>query len=161
MVLFWIFTSFWFGIFSFRSWSIFSKKSPCSLLMVATIFHILVCCEWGNLSVRFWSNLSFVSFMLVGYPNVSSTLFPPGFMCDAGAILVCLFRVSPSVLWTVGEKALMFLVTLAINQRSYIKSSAQLHGGTSLWSIPLLKWLQWIPFISIISHPYLASVSPT
>jgi len=53
-------------------------------------------------------------------------------MCDAGAILEFLFWVSSSVLWMVGEKDLMFLVTLAINQQSYIKSSAQLHGGTSL-----------------------------
>ena len=71
-------------------------------------------------------------FSSCGLPIVDSTLFPPGFMCDTGAILACLFRVSPSVLWMVGEKALMFLVTLAINQQSYRKSSAQLHGGTSL-----------------------------
>ena len=76
---------------------------------------------------------SFVCFFFAcGLPSVGSTLFPPSFMCDAGAILVCLFRVSPSVPWTVGTKALMFLVTLAINQQSYRKSSAQLHGGTSL-----------------------------
>ena len=76
---------------------------------------------------------SFICFFSAcGLPSVSSTLFPLGFMCDAGAILVCLFRVSLLVLWTVGEKALMFLVTLAINQQSYRKSSAQLHGGTSL-----------------------------
>ena len=76
---------------------------------------------------------SFICFFSAcGLPSVVSTLFPPGFMCDTGAILACLFRVSPSVLWTVGEKALMFLVTLAINQKSYSKSSAQLHGGTSL-----------------------------
>ena len=68
-------------------------------------------------------------------------------MCDTGAILACLFRVSLSVLWTVGEKALMFLVTLAINQQFYSKSSAQLHGGTSLWSIPPLKTA------SMDSHP--------
>ena len=77
---------------------------------------------------------SFICFFVsaCGLPSVVSTLFPPGFMCDTGAILACLFRVIPSVLWTVGEKALMFLVTLAINQKSYSKSSAQLHGGTSL-----------------------------
>ena len=76
---------------------------------------------------------SFVCFFSAcGLPSVGSMLFPSGFMCDTGAILACLFRVSSSVLWMVGEKALMFLVTLAINQQSYSKSSAQLHGGTSL-----------------------------
>jgi hypothetical protein len=77
---------------------------------------------------------SFVCFFFsaCGLPSIVSTLSPPGLMCDTGAILACLFRVSPSVLWMVGEKALMFLVTLAINQQSYSKSSAQLHGGTSL-----------------------------
>ena len=76
---------------------------------------------------------SFVCFFSAcGLLSVGSTLFPLGFMCDTGEILACLFQVSPSVLWTVGKQALMFLVTLAINQKSYSKSSAQLHGGTSL-----------------------------
>ena len=77
---------------------------------------------------------SFVCFFFstCGLPSVVSTLLPPRFMCDTGAILVCLFQVSLSVLWMVGEKALMLLVTLAINQQSYRKSSAQLHCGTSL-----------------------------
>ena len=60
-----------------------------------------------------------------------------------------------SVLCNIGKKALMFLVTLAYPQYSYIKISAQLYGGAPLWNTPTLK-LQWIPPYSppiSTSHP--------
>lgn len=75
-----------------------------------------------------------VFFSTCGSPSIISTLLPSGFTCDAGEILACLFH--SSVLWNVGEKAFLFLVTLAYTQYSYIKISSQLHGGAPFRTPP-------------------------
>ena len=109
------------------------------------IFYITVCRDWGKLGTWFWlvfylftllpvsqsditlayskhaeslviARCTWEMSFVCGFPSVVSTLILLGLMCDIGAILACLFCVSLSVLWTIGEKALMFLVTLATNQ---------------------------------------------
>ena len=122
-------------VFVYFVWS-FPRIFHCFLLMITMIisyhgvFWLGQLRRFVSITLFFWLRVSlilslhisnmFSSFDKIwcpwvilfacGSPSIIPILISPGLMCDAGAILACLFEL---VLCNFREKALMFFVTLA------------------------------------------------